>query len=132
MHKRLRFVSENAVFAIRRENEMATNMSALADPAEARRWGGPIGLPPGHANSLVVNYIETLPDEMEPEQLAAWRVAQERNLTENPLMRLSNKKRAKVGNLLIAGRWLPYGQALAKSEFRHSAHLWHTIAKHGF
>jgi hypothetical protein len=131
MHNRLRFVNQSAASAIGMESTMAIN-ATLANTSEALRWGGPIGLPPGHANSLVANYIETRPDDMEPEQLAAWRDAQERDLAENPVMRLSHKQRAKVGNLLIAGRWLPYGQALAESEFRHSAHLWRTIAIHGF
>ena len=113
------------------ERKMATD-SSLADPAEARRWGGPIGLPPNHANSLVAHYMEIRPDDMPPEQLAAWIAEQKRELTENPVTRLSNKQRAKVENLLMVGRWLPYGQALAKSEFRHSAYLWRTIATHGF
>jgi hypothetical protein len=101
--------------------------SALSNHASAARWCRVVGLPQSRARTLLnhIKQIEALPDG----QLAAWRSKQAKHIATHPMWALTDDQKAKVGNLMLMADNLPFGQALARSEARHSAYLWYLLAK---
>jgi hypothetical protein len=73
----------------------------LLDEGATVAWEQLIVLSPGEAKFMVAHYKETKLHLMSSDERAAWRVEQDRDLTENPVMRLDVA--TKVTNLLKVG-----------------------------